>query len=302
MRDTPVVPHTYGPDPRTPRRLAFIEVGVERCITIDGIRYNYQDHGQGPPIVLIHGVAGSATDWNGLVPPLVEAGHRVICVETRGAGYSDRPLPGDYSVWALAREVAKLLRRIRVSGVTVAGNSLGGAIAIALARKAPRAVSRVVLLDSVAYGGSMPLIVSGLRVPAIPGLLARMMPTRPLVGFILSRLGGDPSWVPRELVEEYTHEMSLRNRVLTMFEMLKTVVRADPLAFEREIPRVAQPTLVLWGERDPVFPLSDAERLHREIERSKLVVLPGRGHMPNLEAPAEVAEAILRFARNGPRP
>lgn len=301
MRDTFVLPDRYGPDPRTPRRLAFVEAGVERALVVDGLRFNYQDHGKGPPIVLIHGVAGSATDWNGVVPPLVEAGHRVICVETRGAGYSERPLCGDYSIWSLAREVAKLLRRIRATGVTVMGNSLGGAIAIALARGAPRTISRVVLLDAVAYSASMPLIVSGLRVPAIPGLLARMMPTKPLVGFILSCLGGDPSWVPRDLVAEYTHEMSLPNRVLAMFAMLRSVVRADPEQLEREIPRVGQPTLVVWGERDPVFPLSDAERLHREIEGSRLVVLPGRGHMPNLEAPAEVAEAVIRFARNGKR-
>ncbi len=301
MRDTSPVPTTFGPDPRTQRRLAFIEAGIERSIVVDGLRFNYQDHGRGAPIVLIHGVAGSATDWNGLVPPLVEAGRRVICVETRGAGYSERPMPGDYSIWALARELARVLRRIRVTGVTVMGNSLGGAIAIALARQAPRMVSRVVLLDAVAYSASMPLIVSGLRVPAIPGLLARMMPTKPLVGFVLSCLGGDPSWVPKDLVAEYTHEMSLPNRVLAMFAMLRTVVRAHPEQLEKEIPRIAQPTLVVWGERDPVFPLADAERLHREIDGSKLVVLPGRGHMPNLEAPAEVAEALLRFARNGHR-
>lgn len=301
MFDTRPVPARYGPDPRSPRRLAFIEAGIERCVIVGGLRFNYQDHGSGPPIVLIHGVAGSATDWNGLVPPLVEAGHRVICVETRGAGYSDRPHPDDYSVWTLAREVARFLRRIRVTGVTVVGNSLGGAIALALARKAPRAVSRLVLLDAVAYSGSMPLVVSGLRVPALPGLLARVMPPRPLVGFVLSCLGGDPSWVSRDLVAEYAHEMSLPNRVLTMFAMLRAVVRSDPRHFEREIPRVARPTLIVWGERDPVFPLRDAERLHREIDGSKLVVLPGRGHMPNLEAPAEVAEAVLRFARNGKR-
>lgn len=297
MRDSFVVPPQFGPDPRSPRRLALIEDGIERAIVVDGIRFNYQDHGRGPAVVLIHGVAGSASDWAALVGPLVEAGFRALCVETRGAGYSDRPLPGDYSVWALARELAKLLRRLHVSGATVVGNSLGGAIALALARKAPRLVSRLVLLDAVAYGSSMPLIVSGLRIPAVPGFLARMMPPRALIAFVLSCLGGDASWVRKEVVSEYAHELALPNRMLAMFEMLRCVVRADAAPFEAEIARVEQPTLVVWGERDPVFPVSIGERLHGDIAGSRLVVIPGCGHMPNLEAPSAVLEALLRFLR-----
>ena len=121
---------------------------------LDGARVRYVDEGQGPPVVLIHGFASSLDAWATVTPELVKR-HRVIALDLKGFGWSDRP-EGDYSPRAQATLVVQLLDRLGVKRAAVVAHSWGSSVALALALMAPDRVSRIALYDAWVYEEQLP--------------------------------------------------------------------------------------------------------------------------------------------------
>jgi pyruvate dehydrogenase E2 component (dihydrolipoamide acetyltransferase) len=257
----------------------------EQLVTVDGVRIFTLSAGSPatPPVVLIHGIGGSATTWEGVIES-VAATHHVVALDLPGHGRSDAPDPArfDYGIEHLAATVLAVLAELRVSRATLAGHSLGGAIAIAAALAAPDRVAGLVLVDS-----------AGLGAEVAPELLVLLdaPPDEEVSRALLGLFFADDRLVLDAGVAEHVAAQQ-RPGAHAAIGAIRAQAFTDSV--QRPIAgagRVTQPVLVIWGELDRVFPVAHAA----VIDGAEVVVIDGAGHVPQIEAPAAFTDALARF-------
>ncbi|MBK6696764.1 MAG: alpha/beta hydrolase [Myxococcales bacterium] len=268
-------------------------------IDVAGLPVHLRDQGptggaiDAEPIVLLHGTSASLHTWDGWAPSLART-RRVIRMDLPGFGLTGPTPTHDYSLDGYTRFVIAVLDALSVRRCVLAGNSLGGAVAISVARQAPARVSKLVLVDSGGYAPRATSMPIGFRIAQTPGLNKLMLFTLPrsVVASSLRDVYGDPSRVTPELIDRY-FELTLRagNRA-AVTERLRT---RDFGALEAEIPKLTQPTLILWGGRDRLILPENAARFQREIRGSELVVFDDLGHVPHEESPERSVAPVAAF-------
>jgi pimeloyl-ACP methyl ester carboxylesterase len=272
-----------------------------RETTLHGQRVCYRMAGDGPAVVLIHGITSSSAVWVQLMEDLVEAGYSVIAPDLFGHGASAKP-KGDYSLGAYASGVRDLLGMLGYERVTVVGHSLGGGIALQLAYQFPEYVERMVLISSGGLGrevspllraaslpGSelvMPLIVSGLGVRA-----------GSKVGGFLNWLGFPPGPHLQEMGRGYASLVEA-DAQQAFVNTLRSVIDAGGQkvsAMDRLYLAERMPTLIIWGDRDPIIPIEHGRVATAAIPGSKLVEISGSRHWPQLDQPRRVCRELTDF-------
>ncbi len=244
----------------------------------------YDRTGDGPPLVLVHGAAGDAREWRPQITGLTDD-FTVIAWDEPGAGRSS-DVPANFGLAGYAAALAALLESLSVPA-HVCGLSWGGTIVLELYRQRPELVATLVLADTYAgWKGSLPGDELRARVagaermlrappdgsgPSFPGLFAAK-PPRDLIALL-------------DAVAADVRPNSLKNA-------LSAMAQAD---LRDVLPRIAVPTLLVWGELDVRSPLSVAREFTRLIPHAELVVIPGAGHMCNLERPHEFNTAVRTF-------
>jgi pimeloyl-ACP methyl ester carboxylesterase len=269
-------------------------------IAADGLQAHLRDEGPRDstltPIVLLHGTSASLHTWDGWAQELAKT-RRVLRFDLPGFGLTGPRADADYSIAAYVRFVIAMLDAKSIDRCVLVGNSLGGHIAWATAAAHPGRVERLVLVDASGYALRNPgtrSVPMGFRIAASPVLAPVMQNTLPrfVIESSLRNVYGDPAKVTPELIDRY-YELTLRqgNRRAVAQRMQRGFVASDVAA----IKSIAQPTLILWGERDRLTPLEFAHNFKRDIARSTLVVLPGLGHVPHEEDPAASVAVVQRF-------
>ena len=249
------------------------------------------------PIVLIHGTGASLHTWEGWVRG-IKSQRRVISFDLPGFGltgpFTGRYAAGDYRGDTYARFVVDLLDHLKIPRAAIAGNSLGGEVAWRTAVLAPQRVDRLVLVDASGPAFTPQVVPPGFqfaRLPVINRLGEHLLP-RSMVRASVHSVYGDPSRVSEAVVDRY-FEITLRegNR-----RALNERLRLLPSDLQpQRIAAVAQPTLILWGERDRLIPPSTARAFEQAIAGSRAVVLPGLGHVPQEEDPVASLAAAREF-------
>lgn len=266
-----------------------------KFVFIDGMSVHLRDEGPSGdphPIVLVHGTSASLHTWEGWVNALKER-HRVVSFDLPGFGLTG-PFPDDdYRIEHYTRFMGGLLDQLGVKHAVLVGNSLGGYIAWETALARPDLTDRLVLIDSRGYPVDDALIPIGWRLAKIP-ILRTLMTRIPLRSFVekgVVRLYGDPRKVTSDLIDRY-YELTMRagnRRALTLMFQQQAFSDWD------RVKNIAIPTLILWGRLDPQIPLSDAERFHRDVAGSELVVFDKLGHVPQEEDPGTSVKAVEAF-------
>jgi pimeloyl-ACP methyl ester carboxylesterase len=278
-------------------------------IDIDG-PVHYLDFGgraRGPVIVCVHGLGGSAINWSALAPRLT--GHaRVLALDLAGHGLTQsRGRSPDVAANRVL--LHRFVESVAPGPVILMGNSMGGMISLLEADAAPETVAGLILVDP-----ALPLVpsrpdpwVAGMfALYATPGLgrlmLARLRPSpEDLVAGVLSACCADASRVAPEVVAEHVDlvrqragfDGAGRDFTVAMRSVLATAGYVRGQAYRRSVNSVGCPVLLLHGERDRLVPVSVAQSVARANPSWSLVVLPGVGHVPQLEAPQECAAAII---------
>jgi pimeloyl-ACP methyl ester carboxylesterase len=265
-------------------------------IDLDGQLVHLRDEGprgDPEPLVLVHGTADSLHTWEGWVKAL-RGTRRVIRFDLPGFGLTGPAASGDYRGDSYARFVLALMDRLQVQRFAIGGNSLGGEVAWRTATLAPQRVTKLILVDA---GGpafeseSVPIGFVVAKLPLLPRVFEYVLP-RPLIVASLRNVYGDPAKVDDALVDRH-HELMLRdgNR-RALVQRFAQVSRGDGA---QRIATIQAPTLILWGGRDRLVPLSVGRRFHADIAGSELVVFDDLGHVPQEEDPARTVAAVQRF-------
>lgn len=270
------------------------ELGLEsRFVSVSGMRVHYVRKGEGPPLVLVHGLASSSYSWSGVLDGLARD-HDVIAIDLPGFGRSDQP--AELAFEALPRAVVGVMDALELPRASLVGSSLGGTVAVVVAAQQPERVERMVLIDSAGFNLRREDWPAVLRLVASvpPALLERAPFRRRLARLALRQVFLDQSKVTDERVEEYAAPM-LRPGAARSLRSLLLSPAADDQAFQALLARVAAPTLILWGKEDRWVPVSDADRFGAALKGSRTIVLRRCGHLPQEERPAETLALVRSF-------
>jgi pimeloyl-ACP methyl ester carboxylesterase len=256
-----------------------------------GVSVYVQDVGSGRPVVLVAGFGLSHEVWDNEVRELAAA-HRVVCIDLRGTGRSDKPI-GDYSIARLAADLEIVLASLELREVTLVGWSFGGQIGFHLAATAPERLARLVLLcsngvrasrsDEFPFGAPAEALLAALVRGEREDRIAARYKT------IASGFHDEPD--PR--VVEFLVRVQLQMPSWAAIACYESYLRTDLVA---ELPRVSLPVLQILGTDDAVTPLGGAAWLQERLANGRLVSLAECGHYPMFEAPAELAAALTEFA------
>lgn len=276
----------------------------ERRITVAGMPempIDYLTAGEGPPLVLLHGLGDSALSWQWVLPPLART-HRVYAPNLPGFGTSAKPAVA-YSPAFFADFVAAFLDTLGLEQVAVAGNSLGGLIAMRLALTAPDRVAALGLVDSAGLGRNVTPVLRLLTLPGSGKTVTAWNKTA--LGAWQWALGvsallfANPWRVP----SAWLAQMYRMARVPGYLEATVATARSEmTLKGQREreilldaLPRLTMPTLVIWGTRDRVLPADQAQAAVAGLPRGQLALIPDCGHLPHVECPDHFAAALSQF-------
>lgn len=270
-------------------------------INVDGARVHYQQFGDEskPTILLIHGYTASTYVWKTTAPILAENCFHVIAPDLLGFGYSEKPRWFDYSIESQARMISRFMNRIGIGRATVVGSSYGGAVAATLALDYPERVEKLVLVDAVC--NDRPKNHPLLKLAAIPGVGEAITP------FILDsrrfayiRMHGTLAPANHHLITQERVESVLRplSAADAHHSVLATSRNWHADRIERDAHLINQQTLIIWGEQDMVIPIGNGYKLHNAILKSRFVVLPNCGHVPQEEKSEIFAELVTEFCRD----
>jgi pimeloyl-ACP methyl ester carboxylesterase len=278
-----------GPMPGEPAQATYTKLA--------GARVRYLDTGAPgdarPTVVLLHGFASSIENWIGVIPAL-KADYRLIALDLKGFGWTDRP-QGDYSPKAQADLVAALMAERGVVLAAVVAHSWGSSVALQLALSHPERISRIALYDAWVYEEQLPTFFLWARVGSLGELLfALFYKEQPDVK--MASAFYDKRYVSQALVDEVERAMQ---RPGTSAAALAAVRGQRYALVQDQYRTIKKPVLLLWGREDMVTPLWVGERLLRELPDARLIVYPGCGHFPMIEALAASNRDLKAFLDEG---
>ena len=269
-------------------------------VELHGQRVTYHRKGEGPPIVLVHGITSSSRTWRAVFDGLAER-YTVIAPDLLGHGRSAKPR-GDYSLGAYASGVRDLLAVLGIPKVTVVGHSLGGGIAMQFAYQFPDRLDRLVLVDSGGLGQEVNVVLRAATLPGAELVLPFMFGpvTRSVgrtAGRVLGRLGMRADANVRGIAEGLDSLADAAAR-RAFVHTARSVIdprgqRVD--ARDRLYLSAGVPTLLIWGDRDRIIPLRHGEEAHELMPHSRLEVFAGAGHFPFNDDPERFVAVLSEF-------
>jgi pimeloyl-ACP methyl ester carboxylesterase len=270
-----------------------------RFVTLGGVQVHYLQAGEGPTVLLVHGLGASVATWRQNIDPLAAAGYRVLALDLPGHGDSDKPRDLSYDPVAGAELLLRFLRSQDVQQASVVGSSAGGLVVSLFALAYPELVEKVVLVASGGLGRRVSWL---LRAMSVPGL-GELMYHPKLRNF--DDLSRYIFFQPPPFLEEVLREMiRLRNLPGSRRATLKGVRSSVNLFGLRQrcyilhrLKGLSKPMLTVWGEEDRILPVSHAATVRRELPQTIVRVIPRCGHWPHMERAEEFNELLLRFLR-----
>jgi pimeloyl-ACP methyl ester carboxylesterase len=250
----------------------------EKTAVVFDQNIRYFEAGQGPAIILLHGMGGVKESWMGNFGALA-AGYHVYAIDQIGFGHSDKPLL-DYKIASFVDFLYAFMQTQNIGKATLVGNSFGGWIALEFALQHPGMVEKLVLVDSAGLAWQRPLAELN------PSSMAA---TRTLIESVFY----DKKMVSDDAVLQVFTDRMRNNDGYTI---QRTVAGfATPQFEDAKLAAIHVPTLVMWGRQDELIPLVSGEKLRDGISGAKLVVFEQCGHVPMIEKSAEFNRALLEF-------
>jgi pimeloyl-ACP methyl ester carboxylesterase len=277
---------------------------VQKELMLHGHRIVYRTTAsvdpQAPVILLVHGIAGNATQWDRVIPSLAER-YTVIAPDLLGHGESAKPR-GDYSLGAYAVGLRDLLLALEYDRATIVGHSLGGGVAMQFAYAYPMLCERLALVSSGGLGKEVHALLKAVTWPGaewvLPLLTARrLVAAGTATSRQLGRVGLHTGPDVAEMLRSFGSLSDPRARKAFIHTIRAVIDAGGQRVSARDRLYLADliPTLVVWGRRDPIIPVAHGEHAHAAMPGSRLEIFDGVGHFPQLQRPERLAEVLIDF-------
>jgi pimeloyl-ACP methyl ester carboxylesterase len=269
-------------------------------VKISGVNVHFVEAGNGPPILFLHGLGGSWRDWSANLPAFA-AEYRVLAMDFPGFGESDKP-EVQYSIEWLADVVEKFLQEKEIDRVTLVGHSMGAVVALDVASRPKSRVNKLVITDAVGIGDKSEFLAYSMS--------KKIMGPDTEWEFVESLLKNQFRAMADDLIEKQKPQTAR-----DLFESLRMPLTGKPLLpmtpevqmtasifdfdIRQKLASIQQPTLILWGAKDPVASPQDASFLKAEIHPSTLILFPDSGHSPMMEYPSLFNQELGKFLQAG---
>jgi pimeloyl-ACP methyl ester carboxylesterase len=261
------------------RDLYLYGIGMRSAeVRVGGHRVHYYVGGEGPPLVMVHGIASRAADA-ALAYRALAKGHRVYALDLLGFGESDKPPDASYTVAMQAELVQGFLNAMHLRKTDLLGVSLGGWIALKVAAERPERVRRLVLVSS-----------AGLKYPT--ELQETSFSPTNLEELRASFARQTDAKVPEFVLRDFLRRSGKRRWVVT--RSMRSALKAED-ALDGRLQRVTMPVLLVWGTHDRIIPIHVAASMQREMPHARLVRLEGCGHLAIIECRDRALPAIVKF-------
>ena len=275
-------------DPAAP---SFIDVG--------GHRLAYHRSGEGPSVVLIHGIPTFSYLWRDVIPLLVQAGLGVLAIDLLGYGDSDKPEGADLGIAAQAERIATALRTLEWPRGTLVGHDIGGGIAQLICANAPQDTERLILIDSIAYDSFPEPGIARLKDPAWDSILGAP-------GFDLgkgltkgfTRGMAHTDRVTPKLIAAYERPFGGVEGRLAYLRAARALRTGELATRMSEVEKLDIPTLIIWGAQDVFQPMQHGARLAAAMPNARFRQLEKGGHFLPEDEPEELARCIADFVRS----
>jgi pimeloyl-ACP methyl ester carboxylesterase len=267
---------------------------------LHGHRVGYRRGGEGPVLLLLHGIANSSATWEGVAPSLCEH-FTLIAPDMLGHGGSATPR-GDYSLGAHAAGARDVLTALGIDRATVVGHSLGGGVAMQFAYQFPERCERLVLVSSGGLGREVHLLLRAAALPGadwvLPALTsAGLVGVGRRVGGLLRRVRLTPGEDVQVLANGFASLDNGGSRQAFLHTVRAVIEPSGQRVSAQDRLALAEllPTLIVWGENDSIIPVEHGAAAHEAVPGSRFEVFPDAGHMPHDADPERFASLLIEF-------
>jgi pimeloyl-ACP methyl ester carboxylesterase len=262
------------------------------------VRLHYKETGSGDPVLLLHGLGASSYAWRYVTPELAKK-HRVIALDLKGFGQSDKPKDDKYSLFDQAELVDKFIQKHKLKNLTLVGHSFGGGIALALAvkdqkRRRPR-LKKLVLIDSISYKQEIPWGIALMRTPIISDLGIALIPPEMQMKIALKFAYHDNSKIPQEAPAEYAKQLSTPGGKYAVLRTAAQLMPENIEQFTKQYRNLKLKTLLIWCRRDGIVPVAYGKRLFNNLPNARMHILPACVHLPQEELPQLTSRLMTDF-------
>lgn len=264
----------------------------------EGVKIHFKDVGAGRALVFIHGFGASLDSWR-FIEDALKNEYRLILVDLKGHGYSDRPRDDRYSPQDHAEVVTGLIEHLRLSNVVLVGHSFGSAVTLLVALKAQKSSSGIVS-GLVLFAGSidpynLPFFLRLLRIPVIGWLGMKLTTASFRTQMAFRRAYYDDSKVTDSLVEIYAKYQNIPGTDYAMLRTAQQFVPPDLSQQREEVKNLQFPVINIYGQHDEVVARESSGALCRLLPRCTLVTVEGVGHIPMEERPEKIVPLLRDF-------
>ena len=266
-------------------------------VTRGGINVRYLEAGEGPAVLLVHGLSTSMVTWHCNIDALVSGGYRVLALDLPGHGDSDKPKDLDYDPADAAELIRQFLVALKLDRISLVGNSAGGLVVSLFSLAYLQQVEKLILVAPGGMGRHVTWLLRAMSVPVIGELFYQPRLQSPLA--LARRLFFRPPSVLTEVLAEmervrnlpgarHAAIQSIRSSVNLLGQRKKSFILDRLRDFQR-------PLLTIWGEEDAILPVSQAGAVRRALPQSLIRVIPECGHWPHMEKAEQFNELLVRF-------
>lgn len=263
-----------------------------------GLRVHYKDEGEGETIILLHGILSSLHTWDDWTQEL-KKNYRVIRMDLPGFGVTG-PLTDDmkYDKDEFITFLNSFTHMLELDSFALAGNSLGGYFSAHYASTYPDRVSKLILLDPVAYPQDVPWAIKMANMPGIWHMSKKVVPPW-LISMNVEEVYGDKTRIKPEHMKRYIQlSMGKENRK-SYAEVLKLIYeKSKPGKEQFPFNQITAPTLLMWGEADKWVPTTQIPHWERDITNTQTIIYPGVGHVPMEEYPKQSVKDAIKFMKD----
>jgi len=260
----------------------------EKFISIDGNKIRYLESGDSDKtIVLLHGLGASAERWEFVIPEFSKH-YRVIVPDLIGFGQSDKPLV-DYTTEFFSDFLSNFLQKLGITRTNIIGSSLGGQITAVFTSQHQEIIQNLVLVSP-----------SGVMKHSTPALdayvMAALYPDIDLAKNAFEMMSGSSRQINQKIIESFVERMKLPNAKMAFMSTLLGLRNSEIIT--KLLTKITIPTLIIWGEDDPVIPIKYADDFVSSIQDCRFFMMNKCGHTPYVDDPQKFTKLVLDFLEN----